>query len=78
MLELQRKKLPVKLDGVVYELSYAKVSQLKEIASAKKEDAVDMTIDFIVKAGMPKEVVENLEADHINAIVEALTGAKKN
>lgn len=78
MLELKRSKLPVKLDGEVYELSYAKVSQLKEISSAKKEDAVDMTINFIVSAGMPREVVENLEADHINAIVEALTGAKKN
>lgn len=78
MIELQRKKLPVKIDGVVYELSYAKVSQLKEISTASKEDAVDKTIEFIVNSGMPKEVVENLEVDHINLIAEALTGAKKN
>lgn len=76
-MELVTEKLSVKLDGVVHELSYPTVKQIKELDKKKDSVDVDAVCDLVVKAGMPKEVVENLQASHLNKIVEALVGKGK-
>ena len=78
MLEIKRKKLTVKIDGVVYELHRAKVMQLKELSKQTEGvEGIEKTIDFIVQSGLPREVVESLEAEHIGLVMEELTGSKK-
>ena len=73
-MEFNSKKLNIKVDGIAYELSYPTVKQVKEID--KKLD-IDGVCSFVSTCGLPIEVVENLQADHLNKLVEVLVGKKK-
>jgi ribosome maturation protein Sdo1 len=76
-MELVTEKLTVKIDGVVHELSYPTVKQLRELDKKKDNVDVDAICGLVKDAGMPVDVVENLQASHLNQIVEALMGKGK-
>lgn len=75
-MELVSDKLSVKLDGVVHELSYPTVKQVRELDKKKDDLGISEICDLIESCGMAKDVVENLQASHLNKIVEALMGKK--
>lgn len=41
-------------------------------------DAAQVMASFLENLGLPKEVFETLEFDHITQLMEAVTGSKKN
>jgi len=73
-MELKTEKLSVKLDGVVHELSYPSVKQIKELDKKKDDLDVDVVCELVHNCGMPKDVVDGMQANHLNQIVEALLG----
>ena len=77
-MELVSEKMTVKFDGQVYELGYPTVKQIKELDKKKDDVDVNAVCDLVVSCGMPKDVVENLQALHLNKIVEALMGKKQS
>lgn len=79
MLEFARKELKFKLDDTVYNLKYPNVKQINEYSKnhEKSDDKFETTLDFLVDLGLKKDVSENMEIDHLTAIIEALTATKK-
>lgn len=82
-LELKRKKINVKLDGQSYPLTVPTLREAdKYQARAKKAGdegkELELLFDFLNERGLPKEVIESLEVDHVNLLVEHLLGVKKN
>lgn len=84
MLEISElETLPVKIFGVEYALTKPTRGQMIEVKAALateegKEKSLEVLSDFLVKSGLPVEVLDRLQLPHITAIIEALTGAKKN
>ena len=78
-MELTTEKLNVKIDGVAYSLSYPTVKQMRGFEKKGEEDVgIDDLCSFLVGSGLPKEVVENLQANHMNQIVGGLMGKQKS
>ena len=82
-LELKRKKINVKLDGQNYPMTVptlreADKYQHRAKAAEKEGKTLDLLFDFLGERGLPKDVIETLEVDHVNMLVEHLLGIKKN
>lgn len=77
-MELTTEKLTVKIDGVVHELSYPTIRQIKSLEKSQDDIKIDTVCDLLIDCGLKKEVVENLQANHMNAIVEALVGKSQS
>lgn len=76
MLEIKSKKYSVKIEGQVYELAPLKVFQIREIEKDKDNIGLDHVVKFISEAGLPKEVIENLDGESLGSIVKLLAGKK--
>ena len=74
-MELKTKKFNLTLDGEAYELSFPTVSQVS-VLDPKTVD-IEKVMALVISCGLPKKVVENLQIDHLNAIVEGLMGKNK-
>lgn len=80
MLELHKKVLKVKYDGQVLELQYPKVKQVDKLQGRMKKEgeSVELILDFLEELGLKREISEDMQADHVEAIVTSLTDSKKN
>jgi hypothetical protein len=78
MLELKKRELQFKLDDQVYKLKFPSVSQVREYAKKfeKEEDSLKCIIDFLSKLGLPKEVTEDMEVNHLETIMTEITKGK--
>lgn len=80
MLELTKKRLQFKVDEGTYEIVYP---SLKAFSNYQKEvkkhegDEAEMAINFLVKLGLDQQVAEELEVDHVLAIMEEISGNVK-
>jgi hypothetical protein len=74
-MELTTRKFNLKLDGVAYELSYPTISRIKSLDP--KDIGITEVCDLVESCGLPREIIENLQADHLNMIVEGLMGKNK-
>jgi hypothetical protein len=77
MIEFISEKLPVKIDGVVYELSYPTVSTVRKFEKQEGEAGVKEVCEFLCDSGLPLNVVEALQANHMSQLVQALMGKLK-
>lgn len=77
--ELKRKTLKVKIDGEEYKILFPNVRQLSAFQESfhKKQD-LDLMINFIAGLGLPENVCNSLEADHLRDIFEVISGQKKS
>lgn len=73
-MELVSEKLTVKIDGVVHELSYPTVKQIKELEKPEAEIKVSEICKLIEGCGLPKGEIDKLQASHLNSLVSALMG----
>lgn len=82
MLEIKAlATLKLKLMGVEYELRKPTKRQASALAEKIKGgggNELNVIGEFLVEAGLPAEVVEDLQLEHLELIVTHLTGAKKN
>lgn len=77
MLEFKSKKLDLKFNDKVYQLSYPTVKQLKKFSAKEKSDSFEAVFEMFVDCGLPEKVCEQLEADMVEAIIKELTASKK-
>lgn len=81
MLELKKKELKFKFDGNEYTITHPTVKQVKELqGELKKKDAdsFELMLDLFDKLGLPKDVAEEMEPEHLQIIEENLMGQKKS
>lgn len=76
-------KLTVRISGKEYGLLKPTRKQAKAIdeklkTDEGKEQALDIIGDFLVDAGLPKEIAEDMQIEHMRLIFEHLIGVKKN
>jgi len=78
-LELKRKVLQVTVDGKTYSMNFPTVADLKKIAEIEKGagEAIDMVACQFEVLGMPKDVFNGLEMEHIELLRDHLF-PKKN
>lgn len=83
MLEIkEQEKLKLKLYGNEFELikptrKVAVEMQEKLSTDEGKAKSIDIIGDLLVACGLPKEVCDDLQLDHMQLILEHLMGAKK-
>lgn len=79
MIKLERKKLKIEIDGGEYELRFPTAIERQRYADASSEEknALTETIAFLVTLGLPKDVVESMEIDHMFLILEEFRPDKK-
>jgi hypothetical protein len=81
-VEFIKEVLKVKVYGNEYEISFPKFKATIDFQKKMKEAGDDnfkqfeVLLDFLSDHGLPKNVSEELQADHLLKIVESLT--KKN
>lgn len=83
MLELVRSTIEVSLDGKVHNMRMPTYKEgilyRCELEKVKDDDlkSSDMLIDYLAKLGLPKDVSEGLEIDHLTQVLDFILGAKK-
>ena len=81
MIEIkQLEKLKVNFLGTVYELTKPNrilVKPVQEKLKNAKGEELDVLCDFLVSSGLPQEVADQLQLEHIQQIFEGLVGSKK-
>lgn len=81
MLEFKKSVLELKIDGIEYTMKFPTIKAVRSLQESSKgsvEGDLKPTLDFLASLGLPVEVAEELEPSHLQAIVETLSGSKKN
>jgi hypothetical protein len=58
-------------------MSYPTVKQIRELDSKKDDVTVDAVFSLVSSCGMPEEVLNGLQSNHLNQLVEKLVGKIK-
>ena len=71
--------LELKVNGVKFDLAFPTLKEADDLQEMEKkgEVTVKFLIEFFVKKGLPLEVAENLQSDHVQAIFEAMKPEEK-
>lgn len=79
MEDLKRRVLKFNVYGESVELSYPTVGQFRTFQKGLKgkEPNLDDMIKFVAMLGMKKDLVEQLEPEHLNKIITELVGSEK-
>lgn len=81
MIEIKElETLKVNFIGTIYELAKPNRKSFKEMQtkiSAAKGNELDVICEVLVGTGLPQEVADQLQVEHISQIFEALVGAQK-
>lgn len=75
MLELERDTLQIKLDETIIVLTYPTLGQINNISNVGDDSG--KVGAFFVSLGMPLEVYESLQSNHLEQIMNVLTTPKK-
>jgi hypothetical protein len=83
MLEFKSSSLQFKFNAVDCNVKFPTIKSLKEFRQKTKdmgeESSIDQTIEFLCGLGLQREVAEALEVQHLQKIIDSLTGeSKKN
>lgn len=84
MLEISAiETLPVRIFGVDYALKKPTKKQMVRMQAALSTDegkaaSLEVLGSFLEASGLPGEIVDELQIQHITAIIEAMTGVKKS
>ena len=73
-MEFNSEKFNVKINGVVHELSYPTVKQIRELEKSKDALGIDNVCNLVKDCGLPLDIVEGLQSNHLNELVSALVG----
>jgi len=73
-MEFNSEKFNVKINGVVHELNYPTVKQIRDLEKSKDDLGIDNVCKLVNDCGLPLEIVEGLQANHLNELVSALVG----
>lgn len=80
MIELKRKSFEFKLDGKTYNVRSPKVKEVEKLQKESKEkgdEDLSVAINFLDSLGMPKDVCYGMEAEHLQIVIETVSGASE-
>lgn len=82
MLEINKTQIELKVFGNEYKLvppTARKVAQFKKQLDEQKEDVemISLAEQFLSECGLPKEVCEELEMEHLAKVIDLISGKKK-
>lgn len=75
-LKLEKKKLELDVMGNVHKLDFPTLSQYRKFTEEllnKPSKELDIYKDFLVELGMPEDLFDNLQVDHLMQIADTLT-----
>jgi hypothetical protein len=82
-MDLVKTKIEISIDGTKYQLKAPKALEaadfIDSINSEKKlsnKEMIVKTQEFLINMGLPKEICEDLELDHLNKVIEFITKKK--
>ena len=79
-MEFKKSEIKVTIYGNVYTLTKPTFAQAREAAKKSKdtnaEDSYEVLCAYLSSLGLPKEVVEGMEAEHVLALCEYLSPKK--
>lgn len=82
-MEIVKKKIKITIYGQEIELAAPKALEaaafIDSVSAEKKLSSIDMiknTQSFLIKMGLPQEICEDLELEHLQQIVEFITKKK--
>lgn len=82
-MQIAKTKIEIEIDGVKHSLKAPKALEAADfaasIADEKKLSAREMifkTQQFLITMGLPKDVCEDLEIDHLNKVIEFISKKK--
>lgn len=82
MFILEKSKIKLSIYGSEYEISkptYGQTQNLQErLKTEGEKESMKIMRDFVISLGLPEDVLNNLELDHFLALIEHISGAKKN
>lgn len=76
----ERTKITAKIYGQEFPVTKPLVGQVEALQDELKKDGanpVKIMSEFGQKLGLPKDVIDKMEADHFMALMDFLTGQKK-
>lgn len=76
-MKLTRRVLRVDIYGKEVDIKYPTVAEFKRFekdSKAEGKSAFDSLLDFLEPLGLPREIGEDLEAEHLNEIVAKVSG----
>jgi hypothetical protein len=81
-MEILKTKIQVKIYGQDFELkppTARKAIELSKALKGNEDDLVmfDISTQFLVDCGLPKETCEELELEHMLKVIEMMTSKKK-
>ena len=80
MIELKKKVYKFKYDDVEYALRAPTVRQVEKLQKTMKdvaeEKALGSTLKFLEELGLPSKISYDMEAEHLETIVNAVSGVK--
>jgi hypothetical protein len=80
-MEFKKRTLKLNVYGNSYEIDFPTVKKTQQYAEKLKEfgddGAVDAVLDFLGDLGLPKNVTEEMEPEHLGQVIEALVPEKK-
>ena len=82
-MKLVRTVFEIELDDKQFSLrkpTFKESQQYREdlLKIGENGDAAQVMMSFLENLGLPEEVFETLEFDHITQLMDAVTGSKKN
>lgn len=76
--EVKKSEIKVKIYEKEYNLTKPKVRQVREMQEKlKADDKVQAMVDFMALLGLPKEVSEEMEIEHLTMLLDYLSDSKK-
>jgi hypothetical protein len=82
-MEIVKTKIEITIDGTKHLLKAAKAKDASNFADSVSADKklsngemIEKTQSFLCSMGLPKDVCEDLELDHLNKVIEFITKKK--
>jgi hypothetical protein len=77
MIELKKKSVKVKYEGVEYDVRSPSNAELRQFTEGESSD-IAKTIGLLDKCGLPEAVCWELDPESLAQVLEALTPKKKS
>lgn len=75
IIDLEIETFKVKYAGVIYDLAYPEIGEIEKLEKISNEEATIGDIKAIlIKSGLPAEVVDKLQTNHLEKLMSGLMG----
>jgi len=82
-LEFKKRELELDIYGELVKMSFPTVSQFRVYQEklshcSKDTDAFSLMTELLAELGLKKELIDGMEPEHLNLVMDTISGVKKN